>query len=77
MRNKGLFKTFFTPKVRFIWGKATPVELFAEFTLSQCRIGWCKLWDCIVIHLLFVDIIINYLWVHTRENARNYIASIG
>lgn len=39
MRNKGLFKAFYTRKIRFVWGKATPVEISAEFTLSQCRIG--------------------------------------
>lgn len=74
MRSKGLFKAFYTPNVRFIFGKATPVTIAAEFTLSQCRVGWCKLWNCITIHLLFVDIIINYLRLDTRETARNYIA---
>nr|DAI32328.1 MAG TPA: hypothetical protein [Caudoviricetes sp.] len=75
MRSKGFFKAFFTPKVRFIWGKTTPVAIDAVFTLSQCRIGWCKLWDCIQIHLLFVDIIVEYLRLDTREHARNYIAN--
>ena len=75
MRNKGLFKVFFTPKFHFIWGKSTPVSISAEFTLSQCRIGWCwcKLWNTIQIHLLFVDIIIDYLRLDTREHAINYI----
>ena len=73
MRNKGLFKAFFTPNFYFICGKATPVTLSAEFTLSQCRIGWCKLWNNIQIHLLFVDIIIDYLHLDTREHAREYI----
>ena len=73
MRNKGLFKAFYTRPVRFIWGKATPVAISAEFTLSQCRIGWCKLWNNIQIHLLFVDIIIDYLRLDTREHAREYI----
>lgn len=73
MRNKGLFKAFYTRPVRFIWGKATPVSISAEFTLSQCRIGWCKLWNNIQIHLLFVDIIIYYLRLDTREHAREYI----
>ena len=73
MRNKGLFKAFYTRKVRFIWGKATPVAISAEFTLSQCRIGWCKLWNNIQIHLLFVDIIVDYLRLDTREHARQYL----
>lgn len=73
MRNKGLFKAFFTPSFYFIWGKATPVSISAEFTLSQCRIGWCKLWNNIQIHLLFMDIIIDYLPLDTREHAREYI----
>jgi len=73
MRNKGLFKAFFSPSFRFIWGKATPVSISAEFTLSQCRVGWCKLWNNIQIHLLFVDIIIDYLRLDTREHAREYI----
>ena len=74
MRNKGLFKAFFTPRFHFIWGKATPVSISAEFTLSQCRIGWCKCWNNIQIHLLFVDIIIYYLPLDTREHAREYIS---
>ena len=73
MRNKGLFKAFFSPQYRFILGKATPVSVSAEFTLSQCRVGWCKLWNNIQIHLLFVDIIIDYLRLDTREHAREYI----
>ena len=75
MRNKGLFKAFYTRDVEFIWGKATPVALHAEFTLSQCRIGWCKLWNCVQIHLLFVDIVVDYLRLDTREHAINYIAA--
>lgn len=76
MRNKGLFKAFYSRNIRFIWGKATPVTLSAEFTLSQCRIGWCKLWNNIQIHLLFVDIIIDYIHLDTREHARNYIEDV-
>ena len=73
MRNKGLFKAFFTPRFHFIWGKATAVSISAEFTLSQCRVGWCKCLNNIQIHLLFVDIIIYYLPLNTREHAREYI----
>ncbi len=73
MRNKGLFKVFFTKSFRFIWGKATPVSVSAEFTLSQCRIGWVKTWNNIQIHLLFADIIIHYLRLDTRKHARQYI----
>lgn len=73
MRQKGLFKAFFTPSFYFIWGKATAVSISAEFTLSQCRIGWCKCWNNIQIHLLFVDIIIHYLRLGTKECAREYI----
>lgn len=71
--NKGIGKIFFSKNIRFIFNRKVAVTAFAEFTLSQCRIGWCKLERNLQIHLLFVDIIFEWITFKNREQAAKCI----
>lgn len=72
MKNKGIFKIWFSKPLWFII-KTTPCKIELEFTLSQCRVGWCKLMNDFQIHLLFLDIIIWWLPLKSKKIAREYI----
>lgn len=72
MRNKGIFKIFFTKRLEFAFGR-TAYKIGAEFTLSQCRIGWISLSNNIQIHLVFVDIWIDHWRFKSHKIAKQFI----
>ena len=72
MNNKGIGKVWFTKPLRFRIG-AMPIRIDASFTLSQCAVGWIKLWHIFMIHLVFVTINIEWLPLKSKDAAKSYL----
>lgn len=68
MENKGIFKVWFT-HTHIFRIRNTVYNINACFTLSQIKLGWTKLWSCVIFHLVFVDITLNYIRCRDREAA--------